>query len=222
VYLASAVKPKIEQLQFWHERLCHQNKTHVQQFLQQEGVNVSASASEYFCEACALGKSQRQPFHSRSYRTTKPGEIIHADVCGPMEESSLRGMRYFVCFKDDFSKYRRVCFMVLKSEVVDKLKEFLAEVAVAGHSVKVLITDNDTEFANDGVRKVLGGVEHRMAMPYTPEQNGAAERENRTLVEAARSMLAANELPKKLWAEAVLTASYVLNMHVVLLKRVVL
>jgi len=48
-------------------------------------------------------------------------------------------------------------------------------------------------------------------MPYTPEQNGSAERENRMLLEAARSMLAAKELPKKLWAEAMLTASYVLN-----------
>ena len=209
VCLASATEPKSEKLQFWHERLCHQNKKHVRDFLQREGVNVNAD--DYFCEACEFGKSHRQPFQSRSYRATKPGEIIHADVCGPMEESSLRGMRYFVCFKDDFSKYRRVYFMVLKSEVVDKLKQFLAEVAVAGHSVKTLMTDGGAEFDNAGVRKVLNGIEHRLAMPYTAEQNGSAERENRTLVEAARSMLAAKELPKKLWAEATMTASYVLN-----------
>ena len=97
--------------------------------------------------------------------------------------------------------------MVLKSEVVDKLKEFLAEVKVTGHSVKVLMTDNGTEFDNVGVRKVLNGIEHRMSMPYSAEQNCSAERENRTLLEAARSMLTAKELPKKLWAEATLTAS---------------
>ena len=209
VCLASAATPKSEQLQFWHERLCHQSKKHVQEFLRREGVSVNPS--DYFCEACEYGKSHRQPFHNRTCRATRPGEIIHADVCGPMEESSLSGMRYFVCFKDDYSKYRRVYFMVLKSEVVDNLKEFLAEVAVAGHSVKVLMTDNGTEFDNAAVRKLLNGIEHRRSMPHTPEQNGSAERENRTLLEAARSMLAAKELPKKLWAEATLTASYVLN-----------
>jgi len=81
--------------------------------------------------------------------------------------------------------------MVLKSEVVDKLKEFFAEAAVAGHSVKMLMTDNGTEFDNADIYKALNGIAHRQVMPYSPEQNGSAERENRMLVEAARSMLAA-------------------------------
>lgn len=102
VCLASAVSPKTEKLQFWHERLYHQNKRRVAEFLQQEGVNLTLN--EYFCEACAFGKSHRQPFYSRTCRATKSGEIIHADVCGPMKESPLRGTRYFVSFKDDFSR----------------------------------------------------------------------------------------------------------------------
>jgi hypothetical protein len=101
--------------------------------------------------------------------------------------------------------------MVLKSEVVDKLKEFFAEMRVAGLSVKVFITDNGTEFTCAEVQKVLGGIEHRLTMPYSAEEKCCAERENRTLSEAARSMLAAKELPKNLWAVAILTASYVLN-----------
>ena len=63
VYLTDAVEPKNEKLQFWHERLCHQNKKHVKEFLEQEGVNLPLN--EYFC-----------------------GELIHADVFGPTEESS--------------------------------------------------------------------------------------------------------------------------------------
>jgi len=90
VCLTSAVNPKSDQLQFWHERFCHQNQEYVQEFLHQEGVNVQLD--EYFCEACAYGKSHRQLFHSRTCRASKPREIIHADVCGPMEELSLRGM----------------------------------------------------------------------------------------------------------------------------------
>ena len=73
------------------------------------------------------------------------------------------------------------------------------------------MTDNGSEFFNSDVKLVVNGIEHRTSMTYSAKQNGCAERENRALVEAARSMLAAKELPKKLWAEAVLTASYVLN-----------
>ncbi|KAL0821972.1 hypothetical protein ABMA28_005360 [Loxostege sticticalis] len=74
--------------------------------------------------------------------------------------------------------------------------------------------DNGGEFDNEEVRKILNahGIQQRLTMPYTPEQNGCSERENRTLVEAARTMLhARGELPQKLWAELINTAAYVLN-----------
>lgn len=101
--------------------------------------------------------------------------------------------------------------MALESEVADKLKKFLAEVSIAGHPVKVFLTDNRSEVNNADIQKVLNGIEHRLAMPYSAEQNGCAERENHTLVEAVCLMLAAKELPKSLWAAAVQTASYILN-----------
>jgi hypothetical protein len=100
-----------------------------------------------------------------------------------------------------------------KSELVDKLKLFLAETKTLGHVVKVLITDNGTEYCNFKVSEVLGeyGIQHRKTMPYTPEQNGSSERENRTLVESARTMIHAASLPTELWAEAVNTAAFVIN-----------
>ena len=159
VLLASAAPPKSESLQVWHERLCHQDRKYVQQFLQREGVSVTPDSR--FCEACAYGKSHHQSFYSRAVRATKTGEIIHADLCGPMEEPSLRGMQYFVCFKDDYSKYRRVYIVNLKSEVPEKLREFLCEIAAIGHQVKVFVSDNGTEFDNSEVKKVLNGVEHQ-------------------------------------------------------------
>jgi hypothetical protein len=130
-----------------------------------------------------------------------------------MQENSFSGCRYFVCFKDDFSKYRSVYFIKQKSDVVNKLKQFLAEVKTLGHTVKELLTDGGGEFDSSHVKAVTQqfGLNHRLTMPYTPEQNGAAERENRTLVEAARSMLQSKKLPNKLWAEAINTAAYVLN-----------
>ncbi len=201
-----------EELQLWHERLAHQNKTHVKQFLKQLGYDVIVN--EEFCESCQFGKHHRLSFGTRSKEHfQKPCDLIHSDVCGPMEVDSIGGRRYFVDFKDEFSKYRTVYFMKEKSEVVEKLKLFLAEVSMLGHKVKELLTDNGKEYCNTKVSHVLGqyGVNHRTSMPDSPEQNGSAERENRTLVESARSMIYAKSLPTKLWAEAVNTAAYVIN-----------
>ena len=103
--------------------------------------------------------------------------------------------------------------MKQKSEVSIKLKQFLAEAKTAGHIVRELLTDGGGEYECKQVADILHqyGIIHRTTMPYTPEQNGSAERENRTLMEAARSMLHSTRLPYKLWAEAVNTASYILN-----------
>lgn len=130
-----------------------------------------------------------------------------------MQEQSVGGSRYFVCFKDDFSKYKRVFFLKKKSEVARCLSTFLNETSVAGHVVKELLYDGGKEFDNTEVKEILEskGINFRKSMPYTPEQNGAAERENRILVESGRTMIHTKGLPIKLWAEAVNTAAYVLN-----------
>ena len=139
--------------------------------------------------------------------------MVHSDVCGPMEIDYIGGKRYYVVFKDDFSKYRVVYYMKKKSEVYDKIKLFLAEMKNLGFTVKQLLTDNGTEYCNARVSELLGqhGIVHRTSMPYCPEQNGSAERENRTLVECDRTMIHAKDLPTKLWAEAVNTAAYIIN-----------
>ena len=107
-----------------------------------------------------------------------------------------------------------VCFFITtKSEVADCVRTFLKEVKTAGHVTKVLLSDGGKEFNCEAVQKMLEehGIMHRVTMPYTPEQNGAAEQENRTVVESARSMLHASGLPKELWAEACNTVVYILN-----------
>jgi transposase InsO family protein len=130
-----------------------------------------------------------------------------------MTETSAGGARYYVCFKDDYSKFCCVFFITAKCEVKDCLQKFQNEVKTAGHVTKVLLTDGGKEFNCEAVWKVLEehGIMHRITMPYTPEQNGAAEQENRTIVESARSMLHASGLPKELWAEACNTAVYIFN-----------
>lgn len=140
---------------------------------------------------------------------------MHADVCGPMETTSLGGSRYFLLLKDDFSSFRCVYFLKQKSEVKTCIKKFinLAE-RETGFKMKILRTDNGLEFINKDVKEMLDGkgIRHQRTVVYTPEQNGRAERENRTLVEAARTLLNSTEkLNKTFWAEAINTVAYTLN-----------
>jgi hypothetical protein len=110
------VATKTGTLQVWHERLGHQNKRHLVKVLKQRGMNVEASAE--FCDGCALGKAHRRSFGTWTTRPNVIGEQINADVCGPMIEISAGGACYYVCFKDDYSKYRRMFFLATKNEVV--------------------------------------------------------------------------------------------------------
>jgi transposase InsO family protein len=211
VQAVACITHSTETLQIWHEKLAHQSKQHVESFLKEK--NIKYVNDNVLCESCIKGKQHRLSFGTRNVTAEKPGDLVHADLCGPMEEDSFSGYRYFLCFKDDFTKYRSIYFLKTKSEAVDKLKVFLAEARTQGHTVKELRTDGGGEFDNVQFRSVTqqSGILHRMTMPFTPEQNGTAERENRTLVEAARTMLQSTSLTKKLWAEAVNTATYVLN-----------
>ena len=180
--------------------------------LKRMGISV-AEGDEKFCDECAVGKMHRLPFKQRIDRSVTVGEIIHADVLGPLETTWMDGARYYVCFKDDYSKFRRLFFLKHKNEVCKSLEQFSNETQTNGHSVKRLGCDGGKEFDNKDFAKVLArrGIEHLIGPPYTPQQNGAAERENRTIVEAARSMRLASKLPKTLWTDACNTAAYILN-----------
>jgi transposase InsO family protein len=212
--VASVATDDSSVVQLYHERFGHQNRRHVQAVIKRE-LNIDTRVDkDMFCEDCVYGKSHRLPFGSRC-SADKPGEIKSADVCGPFDES-FRKYRYFVVFKDHYSKMRFIAFLQKKSGVVDALKDLLASVKTQGHIVKELISDNGGEFDNNEVRSVLRshGIVQRLSAPYTPEQAGAAERENRTIVETARTLKYSNpevEYPAGIWAELCQTAVYILN-----------
>ncbi|GBP13452.1 Retrovirus-related Pol polyprotein from transposon TNT 1-94 [Eumeta japonica] len=159
-------------------------------------------------------KIHRLPYPVSNNVTSRVCEIIHADTCGPMEKPSIGGSRYFVVFKDEYSKYRRVFFVKTKDEIKSCIKNFISQAEnETGNKIKIFRSDNGTEFINKEVREVFQnkGIIHQTSVTFTPEQNGVAERENRILVEAARTMLYAKDLPISLWAESVNTAAYVIN-----------
>ncbi|GJQ68757.1 hypothetical protein Trydic_g17289 [Trypoxylus dichotomus] len=121
----------------------------------------------------------------------------------PMEEASLAGSKYFLLLKDDLSHYRYVYFLKHKVEVKSKILDFFKGAENdTGNKVRILRSDNGLEFVSGEMEKLLKehGIRHQRTVAYTPEQNGKAEREMRTLVEAARTLLKAKKLEKCFWA----------------------
>jgi len=182
----------------WHQKLSHLNWQSMLLMLRSNavaGLNFRRNESLPACETCASGKMTSILFPERGKRTSAPLEIVHADVCGPMRTPSHGGARYFLTFTDDFSRWTEVYFLKYKSEVSSKFLEYkhYAETQT-GRKIKALQSDNGGEFRNstmDGILKEFG-IRHRLSTPHTSQQNGVAERKNRTLVESARCML--NEL----------------------------
>ncbi|UYV67996.1 hypothetical protein LAZ67_5002745, partial [Cordylochernes scorpioides] len=206
-------------LDIWHQRMGHVNPIKLTQMFEnsvfEDDIKIREKPDSLLCEACIYGKQNRKVFHaSTSTNSTYPGELIYSDVCGPMSKRSPGGSLYFVSFKDDFSRFRVAYFIRHKSDVLEKFKEFVKRVRTeTGNKIKRFRTDNGTEFLNKKFSDYLKslGIVHELTAPYTPEQNGIAERDNRTIVESARCLLHGRKMPLELWAEAVNTAVYLLN-----------
>ena len=202
----------------WHQRLAHVNQNTVNKMLSQQlvdGLHMNSEKnSKTVCSGCAYGKMHRLPFPTGRTRANQVGQLIHSDVCGPMQTSTPGGARYFISFKDDFSGWRVVYFLKNKSEVEDYFKKYVNQLrGETGNHVNTLRSDNGGEFMGQSFQIWLQhkGIRHETSVPHTPEQNGVAERSNRTVVEAARSMLHQKNLPLELWAEAINCAVYTLN-----------
>ena len=179
------------------------------------GMNLNGQQPCGPCEGCMTGKQTRLPFPKKSERTkTKPLELVHSVVCGPMNVSSMGKSRYFITFIDDFLMYHTVYTLKEKNEAIDKFKEFTMKAENRfGYRLKRIGTDNGGEYTSNEFEEHLKryGVDHEATIPYTPQQNGVAERANRTLVETVRCLLHHAGVPLCFWAEALSVATYLKN-----------
>lgn len=206
-----------DQNELWHRRLGHLSMGNVCKLINTQmatGTDTRVSSLLDFCEPCVKAKSTRQPYSGSRPATKRPLERVHTDVCGPMPVVSNDGYRYFVTFTDDFTHLVVTYLLHSKSEVVDKLKEYVA-MATSHFDSKMsrLRSDRGGEFTSNEVKAYCKskGIVMELNPPYNPELNGVAERLNRTLLDKARSMLIESGLPDSLWDEAVMAATYLTN-----------
>lgn len=204
----------IDSFELWHRRLAHICKQSMKQVQNSTfGVNYSGT-NDKGCIVCCKGKQTRTIDKSAGTRAQNVLDIVHSDVLGPVSTKSFSGARFLLVFVDDFSRKVFAIPIVRKSDVFEKFKQFKSEVETqCGRKIKVLRTDNGTEYCNEQFIKLMRecGIVHQKTAPYTPEQNGVAERMNRTLIERVRCMLLDSGLGNIFWAEAANTAAYLLN-----------
>ena len=205
----------------WHLRFGHLNKQDVQKLVSKnlvEGMSISDAKSTSLpenCDGCILGKQSRSPFPKSSQsKTTSVLELVHSDVCGPMSVASVGGSFYFVSFIDDYSRYAWVYIIKKKGEAIEKFKQFIAlSENVTGKRIKRFRSDNGGEYFSGEFDKICSerGIFREPTIPYTPQQNGVAERYNRTIMDNVRALLYHANLPLSLWGEAVSTVVYLRN-----------
>ena len=202
----------------WHQRYGHLNVQSLQKLARQnlvKGLDLDHTKDIDFCETCIKGKHKKSVFPtSESHRAAEPLDLVHSDVCGKMNARSLGGAEYFLTFIDDRTHYTWVYVLKHKDEVFDCFLRWKALVEKSsGRKLKAIRTDNGGEYTSTIFGDYLKseGIRHERTVPKTPEQNGVAERMNRTLVETVRSMLTDAKLPHKFWGEALSTAVYLRN-----------
>jgi transposase InsO family protein len=218
-----------ETAELWHQRYGHLSYSSLAQLVKRDmvtGINLSKEETARLdtdefrrkvCSGCIAGKQQRniaKPHPGSETAVTERLGLIHMDVCGPMEPTSMGGSRYIATFLDDYTNFSVVRLIKVKSQVPEEIKSVIAELErQTGLQVKAIRSDRGGEYINQTLQDYLKkkGIVQQLTAPYSPEQNGKAERLNRTLVERVRSMLHSSQVSKNLWAEAVVTANRIRN-----------
>nr|GEY00953.1 retrovirus-related Pol polyprotein from transposon TNT 1-94 [Tanacetum cinerariifolium] len=208
---------------FWHRRLSHLNFDYIN-LLSKKDIVIGLPKLKYvkdqLCSSCELSKAKRSSFNLKVVPSSKGRlNLLHIDLCGPMRFASINGKKYILVIVDDYSRYTWTLFLRSKDETPEVLKEFLTMIQQNLQAPVITVrTDRGTEFLNKTLNAFFKEevIKNQTSTARTPEQNDVVERWNRTLVEAARTMLSALQLPLFFWAEAIATACYTQNRSIII------
>lgn len=196
----------------WHDRLAHISYRSLK-FMTKHSLISYEHDNKQTCEVCIQAKMVKKHFPSVK-RSLGILELVHSDICELNGMLTRSSNRYFITFIDNFSRFTYVYLMKNKDQAFDMFKIYKSEVENKKEKrIKVLRTDRGGEYfpIEFSIFCEENGILHQTSAPSTPQQNGLAERKNRTLVEMVNAMLTNAKLSTNLWGEALLTACHVHN-----------
>lgn len=178
LYYLSTVENNVDQcktchdVQTWHEILGHCNYDDIQKLqgvVKGMGRKGSVVRPAQLCEVCTKGKFTQTRGREPSSKAKKPLDLVHTDLAGPMQTTSLEGYRYAQSFTDDYSGIMMVYFLKSKSDAVQATERFLADVAPYGE-VRCIRSDNGTEYTSKEFQTLLikNEIRHETSAPYSP------------------------------------------------------
>lgn len=212
---ARSLRDKSQEM--WHRRFGHPGSERFRMLANMIGLDLSGHADP--CETCIQAKQVKRQNHQPQARVNKPLKRVHMDVWGPYRQG-FRDVKYYLSLVDDYSRFSWVFPITERNlevieTILDKWMTWVErfQTVQSGYNEKVLVirTDNAKEFTALEAWSSRHGIEIEFTEPYTPAQNGVAERLNRLLLEIARSLLFDAEIPGRYWEWAVDAANYIRN-----------
>lgn len=176
-------------LEEWHKRFGHASVDSILQLSRKDsvvGLDFKSKTKES-CQPCNEAKITRVSHPPRaSTSASETTAILHLDTCGPFRRTSLGGSKYFLIAVEKYSKYILISFVANKAQIPNGVKRIIHRVEVESKGpVKLIHSDNRTEFRNQSLESFLldKGILQKFSAPYTPQQNGLAERSNRSILD---------------------------------------
>lgn len=197
----------------WHRRFGHVDMKRIRQLCVGQlgdGLPKSLPQASFVCEDCLMCKSTRRRKLGRTGREHGLLDVIVSDIMGPFPED-VNGNRFTVTFRDVSTTFSNIVIIKNKSDVPEIFTRMVTRwERETGMKVKHVRTDGGGEYMKTTFSSWLKakGIFHEHSNPYEPEQNGVAERLNRTISDMGRTMLAASHLPQTFWSFAYVTACY--------------
>lgn len=204
------------QVKLWHRRLGHMNYQSMLKMRDSAVTGIKFNGDDSAirnCIVCCEGKQCKLKFDKSESKSNEILELIHTDLMGPID-ASLGGAIYILTFIDDYSRKVFVRFLKSKGEVSKNFIDFAIWIQKqTGKQIKAVRSDRGKEYLNAEFNSFCKkqGIQHQTTVGYAPEQNGVAERMNRTILEKLKCLLFDAKLPKVYWAEAANYAVYVIN-----------
>ena len=197
----------------WHAKLGHIGQNHLKRLAKAGLLGPIEKIDFPISEQCLAGKEKRLPF-GKAKIVTLPLELIHPNIFGPMNIRERHGAQYFITFIDDFTRFSHVYLISHIYEALDCFKSYSALVEnQLNTKIKSLRTDRGREYLSHlfKIYCYKKSISRQLTIPYTPQQNGVADRMNSTLFDMIRSMIAQAKLSISFWGDVLMTAAYILN-----------